>query len=65
MSRVQSHPGRCGGEVSFADVSFSYEPDRPVLEHVSFRVRAGEVAAFVGGDRRGQDHPGQPADPGL
>ena len=41
-------PRTVRGEVSFADVSFSYEPDRPVLEHVSFRVRAGEVAAFVG-----------------
>ena len=36
------HTIRCSG------LSFSYEPDRPVLEHVSFRVRAGEVAAFVG-----------------
>ncbi|MCQ4721151.1 ABC transporter ATP-binding protein/permease, partial [Flavonifractor plautii] len=34
-------PRTVRGEVSFADVSFSYEPDRPVLEHVSFRVRAG------------------------
>ena len=56
-------PRTVRGEVSFADVSFSYEPDRPVLEHVSFRVRAG--GRICGGDRRGQDHPGQPADPGL
>lgn len=41
-------PRTVRGEVSFANVSFSYEPNRPVLEHVSFRVRAGEVAAFVG-----------------
>ncbi|BDF72560.1 multidrug ABC transporter ATP-binding protein [Oscillospiraceae bacterium] len=36
------------GGVEFDDVSFSYEPGRPVLEHVSFSVRPGEVAAFVG-----------------
>lgn len=42
---------QCGpvrGGVEFDDVSFSYEPGRPVLEHVSFAVRPGEVAAFVG-----------------
>ena len=36
------------GEVGFQDVTFSYVPGRPVLEHVSFSVRAGEIAAFVG-----------------
>ena len=41
------HPPVRGG-VEFDDVSFSYEPGRPVLEHVSFSVRPGEVAAFVG-----------------
>lgn len=46
-------------------VSFSYEPDRPVLEHVSFRVRAGEVAAFVGETGAGKTTLVQPADPGL
>lgn len=41
-------PERVRGEVSFEQVSFFYEPGKPVLEQVSFRVKAGEVVAFVG-----------------
>lgn len=41
-------PQTVRGEVAFEDVSFSYEPEKSVLEHVSLRVEAGEVAAFVG-----------------
>ena len=41
-------PETVRGEVGFQDVTFSYVPGRPVLEHVSFSVRAGEIAAFVG-----------------
>jgi len=36
------------GEVEFRDVSFAYDPARPVLEGVSFHVRAGERVAVVG-----------------
>lgn len=36
------------GSVEFKDVSFSYDARKPVLEHVSFSVRAGEVVALVG-----------------
>jgi ATP-binding cassette, subfamily B, bacterial len=36
------------GEIVFDDVSFSYLPGRPVLEHVSLTVRAGETIACVG-----------------
>jgi len=36
------------GEVTFENVTFSYEPGKPVLEHVSFTIPAGQVAAFVG-----------------
>jgi ATP-binding cassette subfamily B protein len=42
------HPkplSRCQGEISFHDVSFAYERDRPVLKHVTFHV---PVAATVG-----------------
>lgn len=35
-------------EISFNDVSFAYEPDRPVLSHVSFAVTPGRVTAIVG-----------------
>ncbi|MFZ5891023.1 MAG: ABC transporter ATP-binding protein [Myxococcota bacterium] len=34
--------------VAFEDVSFSYKPNVPVLEHVSFSVRRGEKIALVG-----------------
>ena len=36
------------GEIEFEKVSFSYEPNSPVLRDVSFRVNAGQVAALVG-----------------
>ena len=36
------------GEIVFDDVCFAYIPGRPVLEHVSLTVRAGETVACVG-----------------
>ncbi len=36
------------GDVSFEDVSFSYEEGKEVLSHVSFHVKAGESVALVG-----------------
>jgi len=36
------------GLVEFEKVSFGYDPARPVLKDVSFRVNPGEVVAFVG-----------------
>ncbi|HVN69376.1 MAG TPA: ABC transporter ATP-binding protein [Candidatus Binatia bacterium] len=36
------------GEIRFENVAFSYEGAREVLKGVSFHVRPGEVAAFVG-----------------
>jgi len=38
----------CDGSVEFDDVTFGYEPGRPVLRHVSFRVEPGETVALVG-----------------
>src|SRR4051794_26602915 len=40
--------GRARGDVDLRDVSFAYEPDRPVLEGVSLRFRAGSRVAVVG-----------------
>lgn len=37
---------RC--EIEFRDVSFAYEPERPVLRGVSFRAAAGSTTALVG-----------------
>jgi subfamily B ATP-binding cassette protein MsbA len=36
------------GEVCFEDVSFAYEPGKPVLRGVSFRAEPGTVTALVG-----------------
>ncbi|MEZ5383080.1 MAG: ABC transporter ATP-binding protein [Microthrixaceae bacterium] len=36
------------GEVVFHDVTYGYEPDRAVLEHLNLAVRAGETLALVG-----------------
>lgn len=36
------------GEVTFDRVTFTYEPGIPVLENLSFTVRAGESVALVG-----------------
>jgi len=36
------------GEIVFADVTFGYRPDRPVLEGVSLRIEPGETVACVG-----------------
>ncbi len=36
------------GEVEFRDVTFAYEPDIDILEHVNLHVRAGESIALVG-----------------
>ena len=36
------------GEVAFDNVSFHYDPDRPILKDVSFTVPAGNTVAIVG-----------------
>lgn len=37
-----------GGAVEFRDVSFSYNPNREILKHVSFHIPAGKTLAIVG-----------------
>jgi len=39
---------RLKGEIVFDDVTFGYDPDRPVLHNVSFRIAPGERIGVVG-----------------
>ncbi|KUN90254.1 ABC transporter ATP-binding protein [Streptomyces bungoensis] len=50
---VEEAPGavdlpKVEGEIVLEDVTFGYEPDRPVISDVSLDIRAGETVAFVG-----------------
>ncbi|MEV4437809.1 ABC transporter ATP-binding protein [Streptomyces sp. NPDC049577] len=40
--------GAVRGEVSFEKVSFRYEPDKPLIEDLTLRVRPGQTVAIVG-----------------
>jgi ATP-binding cassette subfamily B protein len=42
------------GEIAFDGVSFAYTPGRPVLQDLSFRVRAGRRVAIVGATGSGK-----------
>lgn len=50
---VEDHPGArpltvSRGEVRFENVSFAYDPERRILDNVSFTVPAGSMVAIVG-----------------
>ena len=41
-------PQRLRGEIELKHVTFGYEPNKPILKDVSFKVEAGEVLGIVG-----------------
>jgi ATP-binding cassette subfamily B protein len=45
---------RIEGRVTFEDVTFGYDPDRPVLHGVSFEARHGQTFALVGATGSGK-----------
>ncbi|WP_404800723.1 ABC transporter ATP-binding protein [Arthrobacter vasquezii] len=45
---IASLPARTTGHVEFEQVSFSYTPDRPLIEDLSFAAKPGETVAIVG-----------------
>lgn len=42
------HPTDVKGKVEFDNVTFGYEPDRPILNEISFTAEPGETLALVG-----------------
>jgi ATP-binding cassette subfamily B protein len=43
-----TRPARARGQVRFDRVAFRYEPDRPLLDDLSFTIEAGRTVAVVG-----------------
>lgn len=43
-----------GGQVSFSNVTFAYQPERPILQNVSFTIPAGHTLAVVGASGAGK-----------
>lgn len=46
--------GRAVGDVELRDVTFAYDPTRPVLDRLSLHVPAGTTVAIVGGSGAGK-----------
>jgi ATP-binding cassette subfamily B protein len=45
---TQSLPAKTDGHVEFRDVTFSYTPDKPLIENLSFTAEPGHTVAIVG-----------------
>jgi ATP-binding cassette subfamily C protein len=55
-STEQSHdPGELDGEIEMNSVSFRYHEDQPlILKNISFKIKPGEMVAFVGSSGSGK-----------
>ncbi len=42
------------GNIEFKNVSFGYDPKRPILKNMSFKIKANETVAFVGSSGAGK-----------
>jgi ATP-binding cassette, subfamily B, putative efflux pump len=47
-SPVAKRIRRAKGQITFQDVSFSYEEQRPILDHLSLEIEPGKTVALVG-----------------
>jgi ATP-binding cassette subfamily B protein len=47
-------PGRAHWSIDFRDVTFGYEPGRPIIHDLSFQVHPGETLAVVGATGAGK-----------
>jgi ATP-binding cassette, subfamily B, bacterial len=50
---IENHPhaievSTLRGDIAFEDVTFGYEPDRSILNNLSFTIQSGQTVAFVG-----------------
>ncbi len=45
---VTEHPPATRGRVEFRDVTFSYDPSKPLIEHLSLVAEPGQTIAIVG-----------------
>ena len=54
--------GTAEGSIDFEDVSFSYVPERKLIEHFNFCAKPGQRVAIVGPDRLRQNDADQSAD---
>lgn len=49
-----ARPTRVDGEIEFSGVTFGYNPERPVVQELTFRVAPGETLAIVGATGAGK-----------